>query len=97
VPLYLDNNFKKCYGSITIKGTGIFPRLNFDRREAILPITPLNVQASCIFIMNNDGYENFLLKHNIVQEYGNLDIDVVYLDGQMIGLQNSRLRIELRF
>lgn len=47
--------------------------------------------------MNNDGYENFLLKHNIVQEYGNLDIDVVYLDGQMIGLQNSRLRIELRF
>ncbi len=42
-----------------MKGTGIYPRLNFDRREVILPIVPLNIPSVCNFVLTNDGYENF--------------------------------------
>ena len=93
----MDNNFKKQYCFISLKGTGIFPRLNFDRREIILPIVPLSIEAVCSFYLINDGYENFQIRDNIVQEHGNLDIRINYVEGSTIGLQKNRLRVDIHF
>lgn len=61
----MDNNFKKPYCEIKLKGLGVHPRLNFDRREVMLPTVPLNIPSVCTFMLSNDGYENFKLRHEI--------------------------------
>ena len=55
-----------CYMDIVLKGEGSFPRLVFDRKEILLPVVPLNVEAKCIFRIINDGYENLNLKCKIL-------------------------------
>jgi len=51
---------------LQFKGEGAFPRLLFDRKEVILPVVPLGVQAKCVFRVINDGYENLNLKYKII-------------------------------
>jgi hypothetical protein len=51
---------------IKLSGIGAFPRLLFDRKEIILPVVPLDVEARCTFRIINDGYENLNLKYKII-------------------------------
>ncbi len=56
------------YLDLVLKGEGAFPRLLFDRKEVILPVVPLHVEAKCTFRILNDGYENLNLKYKIIQD-----------------------------
>ena len=51
------------YVELTFSGSGAYPRLLFDKKEVILPVVPLNVQARCYFRIINDGYENLNLSY----------------------------------
>ena len=52
----------------------------------IIPVVPLGLESSSFFYIINDGYENFTIKHSIQQEYGPIELEVVYIDGQVIGI-----------
>ncbi len=43
VPVYLDGNKSKPYLMVELKGEGADAKIFFDRREIILPPTPLDV------------------------------------------------------
>ena len=82
---------------ITLKGEGQFPRLLFDRKEVILPVVPLNIEASCIFRIINDGYENLNLKYKIIQDISNINVDLRFLEGKNLGITKNRLKIQAFF
>lgn len=63
MPLYLDNDFSKPYYKIPLKGHSQYPKLSFDKREVLIPPTPLNIPSTATFAILNDGYENFSLKY----------------------------------
>jgi len=90
VPLYVETEPNKPYLEITLKGLGAQPKLNFDRRDVILPIVPLGIVSKCVFRIFNDGYENMALKEIIHQEMENLNLKVEYLDGKTLGITKSR-------
>lgn len=90
VPLYLETDTLKPYIEITLKGLGAYPKLNFDRRDVILPIVPLGIVAKCVFRIFNDGYENMALKEVIHQDMQNLNLKVTYLEGKTLGITKSR-------
>jgi len=76
---------------------GCFPRLAFDRREVILPPVPLNITSVCSFFIINDGYESLQLNHNFILEYEQLDLSINYVNGQSIGVQNNKIKVEVQF
>ena len=85
------------YMDITLKGEGLFPRLLFDRKEIILPVVPLNIQATCLFRIVNDGYENLNLKYKIIQDISNINVDLNFLEGKNLGITKNRLKIQAFF
>lgn len=48
--------------------------MQFDRREVLLPVVPLNVEAKCTFRIINDGYENLNLRYKVFGEEGNINV-----------------------
>ena len=90
VPLYVETDPKNPYLEITLKGLGAQPKLNFDRRDVILPIVPLGVVSKCTFRIFNDGYENMSLKEVLHQEMENLNLKVTYLDSKTLGITKSK-------
>ena len=83
------------YMEIIIKGEGASPKLIFDRREALLPVVPLNIDAKCVFRVINDGYENITLKHRILEELGNINLSVRFPEGKNLGITKNRLKVEV--
>lgn len=57
-----------------LKGNGTIPKIIFDRREILLPIVPLNIQAKTTFKIINEGYENIELKYKLPHDVANLPI-----------------------
>ncbi len=50
----------------------------------ILPVVPLNTVSIAHFYIINDGYEKLKLKHNFVQSFGNLDLDINYIENDVL-------------
>ena len=90
VPLYVETDPSKPYLDITVKGLGAYPKLNFDRRDVVLPIVPLGIVSRCSFRIFNDGYENMALKEVIHQEMENLNLKLEYTDGKTLGITKSK-------
>lgn len=62
-----------------------------------MPPVPLNIVSTCFFNIVNDGYENLKLKHNVNLEYETLDLQINYLNGSSIGVQNTKIKVEVKF
>ena len=75
---------------IYLKGEATYPRILFDRSEILLPVVPLGITSRSVFKVINDGYENFALKHNIPEDLGPLNLQIMYLDGKNIGVTRSK-------
>ena len=96
VPLYIDGDKTRSYLDIHFKGIGAYPKLTFDKREAIMPIVPLGIQTKCQFKVINDGYENLTLKENFANDFnGNLNIK--YLEGKNLGVTKNKIKLEVNF
>jgi hypothetical protein len=57
-----------------MKGYGTIPKIIFDRREILLPIVPLNIQAKTQFQIINEGYENIEIKYKLPHDVASLPI-----------------------
>lgn len=96
IPLYIDNDKSRSYLDIHFKGSGAYPKLTFDKREAIMPIVPLGIQTKCQFKVINDGYENLTLKENFANDFnGNLIIR--YIEGKNLGVTKNKIKVEVMF
>jgi hypothetical protein len=76
---------------------GANPRILFDRKEVILPVVPLNVQSRCSFRIINNGYENLTLNYSIIQEFGNVGLELDFPEGKNLGITKNKIRVEARF
>ena len=81
VPLYLDGDRAKPYLMIEFRGEGADAKIFFDRREVLLPCTPLEIPARATFMVCHNGYENLELRPKIANEVGKLPIDLHFPDG----------------
>ena len=90
VPFYLDNDESRPYTEIILKGYGDYPRLLFERREIILPVVPLDIESRCVFRIINDGYENLTLKHEILNDVGNIPIKLEFPEGKTLGVTKPK-------
>ena len=90
VPFFIDGDTSKPYTEILLKGFGDYPNLLFERKEVILPVVPLDIVSRCTFKIINDGYENLTLKHEIVNDVGNLPIHLEFPDGKTLGVTKPK-------
>lgn len=100
VPVYIDDNdqpLDKPYLELVLRGSAAQPKLSFDRREVLLPVVPLGVEARCTFRVLNDGYENLNLRHKVFGEEGNISVKLRFPEGQNMGITKRRLRVDALF
>lgn len=100
IPLYIDDPElpanTPCL-ELKLRGEAAYPKLLFDRREILLPVTPLGLEARCQFRIINDGYENLNLQYRVMEELGNLNIHCTFPEGQTLGVGKARIRVEACF
>ena len=84
------------YTEITVKGEGAAARLLFDRREVILPMTPLETVAKASFKVINDGYDNLTIKPpKVSADLGSVDLEFRFPGGQNVSIAKTRLRVDV--
>jgi hypothetical protein len=72
---------------VELKGEGADAKIFFDRREIILPPTPLDVMSKATFMVCHNGYENLELKAKIANEVGKLPVEIIFeKDGSNLGV-----------
>lgn len=97
VPLYLDGA-QEPYLTVELKGEGADAKIYFDRREVILPCTPLDIPARATFtVSHHNGYENLELKPKIANEVGKLPVELKFPDGRNLGVTTGKVKIEAVF
>lgn len=96
VLVYIDDN-PTPYTEILLKGEGASPRLLFDRREVILPITPLDTYARSTFRIINDGYENLnIATPKVSADLGSIELQFRFPDGNSVNnITKTKLKVEV--
>jgi len=96
LPLYLEDE-SKAYTTIRLRGEGAYPKLLFDRREVIMPVVPLGIESKCTFKIENEGYQNLMLKYQLAQDIGAINLKVDMPDGKTLNSSSNVLRVDLSF
>ena len=94
--LYLNDSADP-YMTLVLQGEGTVPRVTFDRREVVLPIVPLNIQAKATFLIINDGYENVELNHYVPHDAGDIQLTLTFPDGHQLGVTKEKMSVEVSF
>ena len=96
VMVYIDDN-PVPYSEVLLKGEGAHPKLLFDRREVILPLSPLDTMAKSTFRIINDGYENLTInKPKVSADLGSIELEFRFPDGQSVNnITKTRLKVEV--
>lgn len=80
-----------------MKGEAAYPKLVYDRREVLMPVTPLGIESKCVFKIINEGYENLSLNYRILDELDKLNISLNFPDGKTMGIAKGKVRCEAVF
>ncbi|CAG9335550.1 unnamed protein product [Blepharisma stoltei] len=96
INLFIDNSTEP-YLTLTLRGEGSIPRISFDRRYVILPITPLGISSKSIFKINNEGYQNVELKYRLPKDAGRIPLQLNFPDGQTLGSTKQKIPVEVIF
>eukprot|EP00736_Rhodelphis_marinus_P012698 Rmarinus@m.1878 len=97
VPLILEGDYEHPYTVLEIEGTGVYPSLQFDRREILLPVVPLGFKSVATFHLLNEGYENLEVKYKLPADITRVPLSLHFPDGQVIGVAKQRLPVEVSF
>jgi len=95
--IYTDNNFQEPYFDLVVMGSGVYPSLGFDRREIMLPVTPVGQQSTIVFEVINYGYDNLNLKYSLPADATTVPMSLNFPNGMMTNVVNTRLPVELTF
>ena len=96
IPFFIQNE-PKPYSKLKLKGEGAYPKILFDQSEVILKPVPLGVDSSKELILLNDGYQNTNFNISIAEEYSQIPLNVDFLNGSSIGINNPKLRVKINF
>lgn len=55
------------------------------------------MQSKCLFRILNDGYENLSLNYKINKEYGDIGLELDFIDGKNLGITKNKLKLEAKF
>mmetsp|Transcript_76352 Transcript_76352/g.221693 ORF Transcript_76352/g.221693 Transcript_76352/m.221693 type:complete len:2886 (+) Transcript_76352:129-8786(+) len=87
----------KPYLSLRLKGQGTVPKLNFDRKEIVLPIVPLGVRSRCLFYIINEGYESLEVKYRLPTDNIRIPLTINFPEGQQLGITKPKIPVEILF
>lgn len=82
------------YTTILCTGSGLFPRLSFDRDQVHLPTVPLGVTSRASFAIVNNGYSSLGIAYKISPNIPVL-VDVSFPDGNSVGIMVEQIRVHL--
>ena len=91
------NQLRGSYLSFEVFGEGVFPRLDFDTREVVLPPTPLGITTTQRFHIINKGYANEKVTHVLPKDNEKIAITVSYPEGDHIGEFKPSLPVDVSF
>ena len=77
------------YFTLTVRGSGVYPRLSFSEQRLVLPPVPLNVTSRCTCTIYNQGYDNIELKYRISPTIP-VPLDITFPGGNELGLTRAK-------
>lgn len=97
VPIFLDHNLEVEYMQLGFKGSGAFPKLEFDCQDIILPIVPLNTKAVGMFYIINSGYETLDLKYKIPLDQTKIPLELSFPNGKVVNTVIKKIPVVVTF
>lgn len=91
-----DGQFVPCK-KVSIKATGSFPRIFFDRSDILMPIVPLGIESITRFKIKNEGFDHITLNAKVLCDAGFVPLEVRWLDTNSIGIIKKECTLELSF
>lgn len=82
------------YLTLLCRGSGVFPRLSFDRPQISLPAVPLGIASRATFTILNNGYDNLVLQYRQSPTIP-VPLEVTFPDGQELGLTALKARVNV--
>lgn len=82
------------YLTLLCRGSGVFPRLSFDRPQISLPPVPLGITSRSTFTILNNGYDNLVLQYRQSPTIP-IPLEVTFPDGQELGLTALKARVNV--
>ena len=95
-PLQDQPDRSRPYLTLTLRGSGVFPRLSFDVDEVTLPTVPLGVTSRAMFYAINNGYDSLELTYRLPLHVP-VPIEVHFPEGKTLGITMERLPVVLAF
>mmetsp|Transcript_8375 Transcript_8375/g.10006 ORF Transcript_8375/g.10006 Transcript_8375/m.10006 type:complete len:2211 (+) Transcript_8375:271-6903(+) len=98
LPLFLEDQADKerPYLTLTLRGSGVFPRLDFSTREVILQTVPLGVMSRGSFTIDNCGYDDLALTARPTMN-SPVPINVEFPHGTNLGLTMASINVVVSF
>lgn len=85
-------NIERPYFTLTVRGSGVYPRLSFSEQRLVLPSVPLNVTSRCICTIYNQGYDNIELKYRVAPTIP-IPLEISFPDGNELGLTRGKTTV----
>ncbi|EKX37711.1 hypothetical protein GUITHDRAFT_116187 [Guillardia theta CCMP2712] len=85
------------YFSVHVHGTGTFPRLEFDRREVLLPTTPCGIPSEVTFFIINHGYDNLDIKYKLPADTAVIPLSFSFPLGTITSVMRTRIPVQVSF
>eukprot|EP01038_Epipyxis_sp_PR26KG_P008960 gene8960-12082_t len=80
------------YLTIACVGSGLFPRLTFNKSHVDIPTVPLNITSRASFTIFNNGYNGLSINHKVSPNIP-ITLDISYPDGKEVGIMTDRIRV----
>lgn len=98
LPLFLADQADQTrpYLTLTLRGSGVYPRLDFSHQELTLQTVPLGITSRGIFTVFNMGYDELSLSHRLPVQSA-VPLLVEFPDGNMLGLTVPSVTVVVSF
>jgi hypothetical protein len=97
IPIYLDRQTDKSYFDVSVSGTGASPSLSFDVKEIVFPVVPLNITATQVFNVINEGYEKLDLKYKLPSDTNKIPLKLKFVEDSILTTDKPTVTVEISF
>lgn len=97
LPIYLDQDRENKKSEIILKGEAAFPKVQFDRRQIIMPVVPLDTESRCFFRIINEGFQTVTFKAQPSDDFSIIPLKVEFNDGVSLSSRRKAMKVEVSF
>ncbi|CAM9548186.1 unnamed protein product [Chrysoparadoxa australica] len=84
------------YLQVGLRGSGVYPRLDFACKEVVIPTVPLGVTGKAQFQVLNNGFSDMELSYRLPLRCP-VALDVNFPDGKQLGVGKESITVEVSF